>query len=246
MKTSGNTILVTGGGTGIGLAIAVKFAELGNSVVICGRRADRLREVTRASPRIQSIRCDITNPADRAELSEIIGASFPGLNMLVNNAGVQRHLDLKGGAEDPTASREIETNLTSQIQLSALFIPLLSRQGQSAIVNVTSGLGLVPMARFPIYSATKAAMHSFTLSLRHQLQRTPIRVFELIPPTVHDTELKGRPTKREEWTVSSSEVAVALAEGMANDRYEIPVGPAGRWASASRAELDEAFSRING
>jgi len=246
MKTSGNTILVTGGATGIGLAIAKRFADLGNSVVVCGRRTDKLAEVSKASPNIQVIKCDITNPSDRAELVELINSSFPKLNMLINNAGIQRFIDLKKVTEDPTSSREIETNLTSQIQLSALFIPILSKQANSAIVNVTSGLGLVPMARFPIYSATKAALHSFTLSLRHQLKETTIKVFELIPPTVHDTELKGKPIKKEEWTVSASEVADALSEGMAKDSYEIAVGPTKRWASATRSELDEAFSRING
>lgn len=245
MKTTGNTILVTGGATGIGLAIAKRFAELGNSVIICGRRTDKLAEVAKASPNIQTVKCDITNASDRAELAEIMNTSFPKLNMLVNNAGIQRPLDLKKGAEDPTGSKEIETNLISQIQLCALFIPILSKQKQSAIVNVTSGLGIVPMSRFPVYSATKAALRSFTMSLRHQLKETPIKVFDLIPPLVHDTYLHGEQLKAEDWTVSSSQVAESLVKGMEADVFEIPVGSTNQWLAASKEDRDKAFQEIN-
>jgi uncharacterized oxidoreductase len=245
MKTTGNTILITGGATGIGLAIAKRFADLGNSVIICGRRTDKLAEVSNASPKIQTIKCDITNASDRAELSELINTSFPKLNMLVNNAGIQRPLDLKKGTEDPTSNREIETNLISQIQLCALFIPILSKQKQSAIVNVTSGLGIVPMANYPVYSATKAALRSFTMSLRHQLKGTPIKVFDLIPPLVHDTYLHGEPLKAEQWTVSSADVAESLVKGMEADIFEIPVGSTSRWLAASKEDRDKAFQEIN-
>jgi uncharacterized oxidoreductase len=244
MKTSGNTILVTGGGTGIGLAIAKRFADMGNTVIICGRRTDKLAEVSRASPNLQTVKCDITNASDRAKLSEIINTSFPKLNILVNNAGIQKPFDLKK-TEDPTASREIETNLTSQIQLCSLFIPLLSKQKESAIVNVTSGLGIVPMARYPVYSATKAALRSFTMSLRHQLKETSVKVFDLMPPLVHDTYLHGEMLEKQEHSASSAEVAEALVKGMEADIFEITVGSTKQWLSASKAERDTTFGYIN-
>jgi uncharacterized oxidoreductase len=250
MKTSGNTILVTGGATGIGFAIAERFSKLGNNVIICGRRQDRLDAAKKEIPSLHVIRCDISKEADRKSLLKTIESDFKGLNVLVNNAGIQRPINLKNGNEELLkADDEIETNLKSQIHLSALFIPLLSKGKESAIVNVSSGLGFVPLSRFPVYSATKAALHSFTMSLRHQLKDTGIRVFELIPPIVHDTELsfdaKGKPIKKEDWTVSSSEVAETLAEGFKANQFEIAVGPSKRWVSASKADLDKAFQEIN-
>jgi uncharacterized oxidoreductase len=246
MKLSGDTVLITGGATGIGFAIAERFAKLGNTVIICGRRQDKLDAAKAKIPSLHTIRCDISVDGERTSLLKAIESDSNGLNILVNNAGIQRFISLKGGREELLkVDDEIDTNLKAQIHTIAMFIPLLSKR-ESAIVNVTSGLGFVPMARFPIYSATKAALHSFTMSLRHQLKGTSIKVFELIPPTVHDTELKGKPIEKAEWTVSASEVADALVDGMVNDAQEIPVGGTKRWASASRAELDDAFGRING
>ncbi len=246
MKASGNTILVTGGATGIGFAIAERFAKLGNTVIICGRGQDRLDAAKKEIPSLHVIRCDISKEADRKSLLKKIESDFKGLNVLVNNAGIQRPINLKSGNEELLkADDEIETNLKSQIHLSALFIPALSKGNESAIINVSSGLGFVPLSRFPVYSATKAALHSFTMSLRHQLRDTIIKVFELIPPIVHDTELKGKPIKKEDWTVSSAEVADALAEGFKANQFEIAVGPSKRWVSASKADLDKAFQEIN-
>jgi uncharacterized oxidoreductase len=112
-------------------------------------------------------------------------------------------------------------------------------------VNVSSGLAFVPIARFPIYCATKAAIHSFTMSLRYQLKDTKIKIFELIPPTVYDTELKGRPLEKSDWTVSSAEVAGAMMKGLETDEFEIAVGSTRNWLRASKSDLDQAFSNIN-
>ncbi len=176
-----------------------------------------------------------------------MASSHPSINVLVNNAGIQRALDLKKGAEDIKANDdEISINLRAQIYLAASFVPLFSqRQGESAIVNVSSGLGFVPLARFPVYCATKAAIHSFTVSLRYQLRETPVRVFEVIPPTVYDTELKGKPLPRSDWTVSSAEVADAVVNGMGRDEPEISVGPTKGWLAAYKGDLDAAFTRMN-
>ena len=245
MRMQDNTILITGGATGIGFALAERLAKLGNTVIICGRRQDRLDSAKSKVPSLNTIRCDISRKEDRESLFRKIESDFKGLNVLINNAGIQKPIDFsKGGNDISAADAEIDTNLKAQIHLSSIFISLLSKR-ESAIMNVSSGLGFVPLARFPVYSATKAAIHSFTMSLRHQLKGTTIRVFELIPPTVHDTELKGKPTEKAEWSVSASDVAEAAIKGFENDEYEIAVGSAKRWVSSTKTELEEAFGMIN-
>jgi uncharacterized oxidoreductase len=247
MKESGNTILITGGATGIGLALAKRFSDLGNTVIICGRRQGKLEEAAKKIPGLHTLRCDISNAEDRQALHDCIASDFKDLNVLVNNAGIQRRIDFTKGVEDLLhTDDEIEINLKSQIYLTALFIPLLSERKEAAIINVSSGLGIVPLAVFPIYSATKAAVHSLTMSLRHQLKTTTIRVFEVIPPTVHDTGLKGMPMEKTKWSISSAEMADVVISGLKADRYEIAAGGSALWASASRADLDRYFDDING
>jgi uncharacterized oxidoreductase len=246
MKTTNNTILITGGATGIGFALAEAFLKLGNTVIVCGRGSDKLEEAKRRLPGLVVKRCDVSREEDRVALYDWIEKDFSALNVLINNAGIQRRVDLtKGKAELKGQEDEIDINFKAQVLLSAQFVPLLSKQREAAIVNVSSGLGFVPMAVFPIYSATKAAIHSFTMSLRHQLRGTSIRVFEVIPPTVHDTNLKGRPIEKADWTVSSQEVAAAVVKGLEDDTPEIAVGPTKGWITGSKSDLDQAFSRIN-
>ncbi len=245
MKTTGNTVLVTGGATGIGFALAERLIKSGNTVIICGRRQDMLDSAKAKLPSLNVINCDITKQKDRRSLLKEMKLNFKGLNLLINNAGIQRPINLtKGNAELLKVDDEIEVNLKSQIHLSAMFIPLLSAR-DSAIVMVSSGLGFVPMASVPIYSATKAALHSFTMSLRHQLKGTKIKVFELIPPLVHDTYLHGDPLEKMDISVSAAEVAEAAINGLEKDEYEIPVGSTKRWISLSKAEADEAFRNVN-
>lgn len=246
VRIEGKTVLITGGATGIGLAMAGLFLKRGCTVAVCGRRENRLYEAAGSLHGLRTLGCDISKEGDRDALMDWVKSDLHGIDVLVNNAGIQRRIDLRKGTDDIVGSEdEIETNFRAQVRLSAHFIPVLSERDESAIVNVTSGLGFVPMAAFPIYSATKAAMHSFTMSLRRQLEQTPIRVFEVIPPTVHDTELKGRPVQKTDWSVSSSEVAEATISGIESDAYEIAVGQSRGWSNASRAELDAAFNRIN-
>jgi uncharacterized oxidoreductase len=246
MKLENNTILITGGATGIGFALAESFVKLGNTVVVCGRRADKLDAAKKRLPALTVKQCDVSNEGDRKALYAWVGENFKELNILVNNAGIQRRVDFTKGGEDLAKKEdEIDINFKAQVYLAAMFMPMLSKQKQAAIVNVSSGLAFVPLTMFPIYSATKAAIHSFTKSLRHQLRGTSIKVFEVIPPTVHDTELKGKPMEKAEWSVSSSEVAEGVVKGMEADEYEIAIGASKRWTSSSKAELDQAFSTIN-
>lgn len=246
MKMKDNTVLITGGATGIGFALAESLSELGNRVIICGRRAEKLEEAKRRLSALSVGQYDVSKERDRNAMYSWIETDFGEINVLVNNAGIQRRVDFTKGMEDLLKSEdEIDINLKAQVHLSALFVPMLSRQKEAAIVNISSGLGFVPLTVFPIYSATKAAIHSLTMSLRHQLKETPIKVFEVIPPTVHDTELKGKPIEKAGWTVSSSEVAEAVVKGMGEDVFEIPIGPARKWASSTRNELDQIFSEVN-
>ena len=190
--------------------------------------------------------CDLSKENERVSLYDWIRGSYEGLNVLVNNAGIQRRVDLTKGADDLLENEdEIEINLKAQIYLAARFVPVLSKHKDAAIVNISSGLGFVPLTIFPIYSATKAGLHSFTMSLRHQLRETSIKVFEVIPPTVHDTALKGGPIEKAAWTVSSSEVAEATIRGLEADEYEIAIGPARKWVSSTKNELDQIFNNIN-
>jgi uncharacterized oxidoreductase len=246
MQVKENTILITGGSTGIGFALAESFVRIGNRVIICGRRAEKLEDAKRRLPALSVKQCDVSKVEDRKTLYAWIEEDFKELNVLVNNAGIQRRVDFNRGTDDLLKNEdEIEINLKAQIYLAAQFVPMLSKQKEAAIVNVSSGLGFVPLTIFPVYSATKAAIHSFTMSLRYQLRGTSVKVFEVIPPTVYDTELKGKPIEKADWTVSSSEVAEAVVQGLEEDEYEIAMGPSKKWISSTRNELDQAFSNIN-
>ena len=189
MNLSGNTALITGGATGIGLALAEALLAAGSEVVICGRRESRLLEAQQRRPSLRVRTCDVANPEERKTLAHWTAENFKSLNLLVNNAGIQRDIDFAQGADELLSGQsEIRINLEAPILLSGLFVPQLIGKPQAAIVNVTSGLGFVPAARMPVYSATKAAMHAFSMALRHQLKRVGIQVIEIVPPAV-DTEL---------------------------------------------------------
>ncbi|HUN65207.1 MAG TPA: SDR family NAD(P)-dependent oxidoreductase [Bacteroidota bacterium] len=248
MNMSGNTILITGGATGIGYAMAEWFLNAGNEVIICGRREERLREAREKLPSVRITTCDVAEDAGRKELVEWATSRFGGLNILVNNAGVQRDIDFSGGAGEYEAHRdEIAINLEAPIMLSGLFIPHFLRKERAAIVNVTSGLGFVPAARMPVYSATKAGLHAFTMALRHQLRNSPIRVFELVPPAV-DSELnrEGR-IKRGNFRppLSSADYVAGALPSLANDTPESGFGPSAEWIRASREDLDRHFTQMN-
>lgn len=247
MKLSGNTILITGGSSGIGFALAERFLELGNTVIACGRSEGKLKDAKERLPALNTFACDVSKEADRKRLVNFIKESFPGINILVNNAGIQLKVDLKKGTEELAANHEIEINMIACIYMSAEFIPLLSGKEESAIMNVSSGLGIVPRALYPIYSATKAGIRSFTKSLRVQLKDTGIKVFDIIPPLVHDTELHyGKQLERTENSVSAAELAEQVVEGMKADRYEIAAGPAKKWLDLStNGQLEQLFQNMN-
>jgi uncharacterized oxidoreductase len=247
MNIKGNTILITGGATGIGFALAEAFVKAGNKVIVCGRRENRLNAAKEKLPALYIRQCDVTKDADRKTLLQWITANFKDLNILINNAGIQKTVDFTSGAEGLlTKGDEIATNFVAPAHLVALFAPLLMKQKAAAILNVSSGLGFVPIAAMPVYCATKAAMHSFSVSLRHQLKKTPVKVFEIIPPAV-ETEL-GRSEGDEEPGYPGMQPAVlaqAVLESLAKDEYEIPVGEAKGLVEGSCRDFHKTFEGIN-
>ena len=222
MKTKGNTALITGGATGIGFALAEILVNTGNRVIICGRREEKLKEARNKLPQLQTTKCDVSNEKEREALYEWIKSNFPDLNILINNAGVQRVINLKEGSKGLSADEnEIETNFVAPIFLAAHFIPLLLTQKEAAIINVSSGLRSVPIASMPVYCATKAGVHSFTQSLRDQLSNTSIKVFEIVPPRV--ATALGREPDVISGGIPPYEVARATLKALENDEYEVVI-----------------------
>lgn len=192
MKISGNTILITGGGSGIGRALAQEFHKFGNKVIIAGRRQAVLDEVIAANPGMLSMVLDVESHDAIRAFAKNITAQHPDLNVLINNAGIMIAEDLTVQSDDlADAEAMVVTNVLGPIRLTAALLPHLQKQAQATIVNVSSGLAFVPLAATPTYSATKAALHSYTQSLRHQLKDTAIEVIELVPPGVQTTLMPG-------------------------------------------------------
>jgi uncharacterized oxidoreductase len=241
MDIGSQAVLITGGASGIGWALARRFVEAGSEVIVCGRRAEKLAEAARQHPRIRTRACDLAREAERVALAEWIAGEQPRVNVLVNNAGIQNRMAIEGG--DWTAAHaELAINLEAPLHLSMLVAPHLARRSNPAIINVTSGLAFVPLAATPVYCASKAALHSFTLSLRRQLSDTPIQVIEVIPPAV-DTDLGGPGLHT--FGVPVEEFADAVMKQLAAGSLEIAYGFAEQASRASRPELDAIFARMN-
>lgn len=246
MRLTNHTALVTGGATGIGLAIARALLELGNRVAICGRRADALDAAVAAHPDLIAFRCDLGNPADLQRLAREVERRLGGLSLLVNNAGVQLNYDFTREAPEDVLHNidaEIAVNVAAVAKTTALFLPLLRRAGGAAVVNVSSGLALVPKKSAPIYCASKAAVHLFTKSLRWQVEDSglDVRIFEVLPPLVDTAMTAGRGTGK----LTPEEVARTLLDGMRRDRFEIDVGKVRllRWIDRFAPPLAERLLR---
>ena len=250
MDISGNTVLITGGATGIGFALAEKFVNAGSVVIVCGRRKNKLRAAKHELPSLHIRQCDVSVESERRSLLRWTTTRFPNLNILINNAGIQRQIEFTSPTVTKRLSRkddEVAINLGALVRLCALFTPILLKKKKAAIVNISSGLAFVPMAMTPVYCATKAATHSFTISLRHQLRGTSVRVFEAAPPTT-DTELdKTFAGEAEEAYrgISSREVASVIIEGMKDDKEQILVGQAQGLYQASLRDPEAIFKQLN-
>jgi uncharacterized oxidoreductase len=189
MNLTGNTILITGGGSGIGRALAEAFHAKGNQVIIAGRRQAVLDETAKANPGMKSVVLDLESAEAITAFAAQLKTDFPKLNGVIHNAGIMKLENIQDGTLE-AAEATITTNLLAPIRLNAALLPHLVTQAEATIMTVSSGLAFLPLAATPTYCATKAAIHSYTQSLRHQLRDTAVQVLELIPPYVQ-TELMG-------------------------------------------------------
>ncbi len=243
MNLDKNVVLVTGGASGIGLALAEKFAKAGSEVILCGRNEAKLAAVKAKNPSFHIRVCDVAKPEERIALRDWAVTTFPKLNVLVNNAGVMRMVKLDQPEDWNVGRQEIAINLEAPIHLSTLFSAHLRAQPKAAIVQVTSGLAFVPMAIFPIYCATKAGLHSFALSLRHQLTGSSVAVIEIAPPHVNtDLMAPGANTAGMPLDAFIDAAVAQLVEG----KLEITCGFSEKGSQATRPERDALFAMING
>jgi uncharacterized oxidoreductase len=242
MNLSSNTILITGGGSGIGLALAERFINEGNKVIICGRDEKKLSSVKDKHKDLSCYKCDISNESERISLYEKAVSDFPELNVFVNNAGIQQRIRLAENPDWSAVKNELEVNLLAHIHLAIIFIPHLLKAKSPAIINITSGLAFAPLANVPVYCATKAAMHSFTMTLRHQLTSSNIEVIEIAPPAVQ-TDLGGKGLH--DFGTPLNEFADSAMSQLKEGSREITYGFSAKSSRASRTELDEMFKQMN-
>ncbi len=233
MKLTGNTILITGGSAGIGLAMAKEFLGIGNQVIITGRNAARLEAARKEAPGLESIQSDAADPHAVRSLAAQVQERFPQMNVLVNNAGVfipRNHTAPAADLVDLTA--ELDVNLAGPIRMVSVFIEQL-KANRGTIVNVSSGLAFVPLQLGPIYCATKAALHSYTISLRQQLKGQPVEVIELMPPAVYTDLTAGMPDDGDFKMMTTEELMKETFKGLRAGRPEIRPGQANQlyWMS---------------
>jgi len=220
MKLTDNTLFITGGGSGIGRGLAEAFHALGNKVIIAGRRQDVLDETADANPGMGAVALDMADAAAIQRVAAELISHHPALNVVINNAGISRFEFLAKDPDPAKAEAMITTNLLGPIRLTAALMPHLLKQPRAAIINVTSGLGFVPLPVAPTYSATKAALHFYTQVLRHQLKDTAVEVIEIIPPYVQ-TELGGPNQKTDPRAMPLKDF---IAETMENFKKGLPTG----------------------
>lgn len=244
MKTTNNTILITGGSAGIGFETAKLLSENGNNVIIIGRDENRLATAASKLKGVSAIKADISSADDLTNLVATLKNDFPLLNVVINNAGKAEMHDLADQSKDSAAIAEDEmlTNYLSVIKLNQLLIPLLKQQAEAAIVNVSSVVAFAPGTTLPTYAASKAALHSYTTSLRLSLAHTSIKVFELMPPLV-DTELSAAIGGQH--GIKPSQVATEFFEAFTNDKFEIHVGDTAKIYELFLSSPADALSVMN-
>ncbi|MEZ4973757.1 MAG: SDR family NAD(P)-dependent oxidoreductase [Cyclobacteriaceae bacterium] len=219
MDIINNKILITGGSSGIGLALAIKLANLGNQVIITGRDRKKLQSIS-AEHNLSTFCCDLTKEDDIRALVAEVNAEHPDLNILINNAGIQYKYSFINEATSQRIDEETSTNLTAVMKLCAALIPSFLGGKESAIVNISSSLSFVPKRSAPVYSATKAGIHIFTKALRYQLQGSNIKVFEVIPPLVDTPMTEGRGRNK----MSPAELVEEFIQGLEDDKFIMNIG----------------------
>ncbi|MDN4495612.1 SDR family oxidoreductase [Ureibacillus aquaedulcis] len=239
MKLTGNTIMITGGASGIGLAFAEQFLKEGNEVIIVGRREEKLAQAKEKLPLLHTRVCDVSIEQERIQLYEWSTKEFPQLNVLINNAGIQLRVNLLNAPNNwKYYQNELAINVEGPIHLSMLFLPHLIKQKEATIINITSGLAIQPGIWVPIYSATKAAMHSFTMTLREQLRNTSVEVVEVLPPAVN-TDLGGAGLHT--FGAPLNDFIAGIFDGLSNEKTEIGYGGTEQRLTATKEEIEQGM-----
>lgn len=239
MKLKGNKILVTGGASGIGLGLVERFVREGNTVIICGRRADVLQAVADKLPGVVTRPCDLAVESERTALYEWVAREHADLNVLVNNAGIQHWMNFDDKDFYARAKAEITTNIEAPLHLMVLFLGLPALK---TIVNVTSGLAYVPLTKVPVYSATKAFFHSLTISAQYLLRERGVEVIEIVPPALN-TDLGGKGIH--DFAPPVGEFILWVFEQLAAGKTEIAFGFSEAMVKAAPQAYKDAFSRMN-
>ena len=239
MNLANNKILITGGGSGIGLGLTERFLQENNTVIICGRREEVLKEVANRFPSVITKVCDLTKESDRIELYNWVAEHHPDLNVLLNNAGVQNWMAVSDNDFYERAKDEIAINVLAPIHLTSLFLNLPSLE---TIINVTSGLAFVPLSKTPVYSGTKAFFRSFTLSLRHLLKQKGVEVIEMIPPALN-TDLGGKGIH--DGAPPVKDFVESVFQQMKDGKTELTFGFSEGRAMANNETIAEYFSKLN-
>lgn len=240
MKLSNNKILITGGATGIGFGLASRFIAEGNTVIICGRRESALQEAASQLPSLITRVCDVSVAEERVALVKWIADNHSDTNVLVNNAGIQNHMTPFNTDFFERAKSEITINVEAPLHLMKLFQDLPSFK---TVMNVTSGLSFVPLTKAPVYSATKAFLHSYTLSLQHLLQPKGIEVIEIVPPALN-TDLGGKGLH--DYAPPVSDFIEAIFGQLKEGKTQLTFGFSQAMANAGPDDLKKAFARLNG
>jgi uncharacterized oxidoreductase len=249
MDISNRTILITGGTGGIGLGLASALLQEKNQVIICGRDQKKLAAVKEKYPGITAICCDVGDAGQRKELAKEVLSRFPDLDILINNAGIQKNVDLKKGYDELKAGEdEVAVNFIAVAEMTSLFIGHLLKKPTAAVINVSSTLAFMPQLVKPIYCATKAAVHTYTLVLREQLKDTPVKVIEIVPPMV-DTGLNSagraaQPGKSR--GISVSEYIPSIISGLKNDSDIIFYGNGAKILTEPRGESETRLLKHSG
>jgi uncharacterized oxidoreductase len=239
MKLTNNKILITGGGTGIGLGLVERFIQDGNTVIICGRREGVLKAVVEKFPSVITKVCDLAFAEDRIELFDWITKNHADLNVLVNNAGIQNWMSIADDDFYEKADNEIAINIAAPVHLTKLFLALAKAD---TVMNVTSGLAFTPFSKVPVYCGTKAFLRSFTLSLRHMLKDAGVEVIEIIPPALN-TDLGSTGVHNNHPSVS--EFIESIFEQLQDGKNELTFGTSETRAAANNAAIAEFFNRLN-
>jgi uncharacterized oxidoreductase len=243
LQWTGNTVLITGGSSGIGFELAKVLSEKGNKVIICGRSAEKLEKAKREIPSVHIVQCDVSLNSDCEKLFNWIIKQHPDCNMLINNAAYANHMDISNDDEFVNkAVHEMRTNFIAPVTLIRLFLPHLGMKKNSAVINVTTGLVYLPKAVEPIYCASKAALHSFTQTLRLQIKNLPIKVIEIFPPAVDTPFHQGRVPKI---AISVESAVKEIVAGLEKNKNEIRVAGSKLVYAISRIAPAFGLKKIN-